>query len=362
MQIDETIAARVEQYIKGEMLADEQKHFEHEINTNKAYAKLVNEYVAFYSALNHYNKRLKIKAALNEAHQQTTGSVQQPVSGKIIPFIKRNIRVISIAASVACVSIFSTALILSLYYKNQAPKGYRALVNEVAQIKKSQGVINNTINTITSATTKKPAAPGIYSGSSFLVTTNGYLITSFHIVQNANNIEVVNEGYAYSAKVIATNSTCDFALLKIQDSSYEAPKQIPYNFYSNRAEMGQKVFTLGYPRTNLVYGEGSISSLTGYMDDTMAYQVSVPLNPGNSGGPLFDEQGNVIGVISGKQMRTEAASFAIKSSYIVDALRTINENDFSNHFNSGKRLLSKQNRVQQLKSLQPYVFEVRVIN
>jgi serine protease Do len=362
MQIDETIAARVEQYIKGQMSAAEQQDFESEINSNKAYARLVNEYVAFYSALNQYNKRLKIKAALQTAHEQMGNTVQSATSGKIIPFVKRNIRVIGIAASVACVSILSTSILLSWYYKNQAPKGYKALVNEVAQIKKSQGVLNNTINTIASATTKKAAAPGIYSGSSFLVTTNGYLITSFHIVQNANNIEVVNDGYAYNAKVIATNSACDFALLKIQDSSYEAPKVIPYNFFSNRAEMGQKVFTLGYPRTDLVYGEGSISSLTGYLDDTMAYQVSVPLNPGNSGGPLFDEQGNIIGVISGKQMRSDAASFAIKSSYIVDALRTINEDAFNENFNSNKRALAKHNRVQQIKTLKPYVFEVRVIN
>lgn len=365
MNIDETIVERVERYIKGEMTAEELMQFEAQVKTDAAYAKAVNEYTSFYTSFNKFAQREKIKIKLDVAHEALISDnvVTMPVFDNVVSLFRRNFKLVGIAASVGLVSILSTALVLTSYYKSQAPKGYRALVNEVAQIKKSQGVITNQISTIASATTKKPAVAGIYSGTSFLITANGYMVTSLHIVKDANSIEVVNDGYAYNAKIVSTNTACDFALLKIQDSSFESPKTIPYNFYSSKAEMGQKVFTLGYPRTDLVYGEGSVSSLTGFQDDTIAYQVSVPLNPGNSGGPLFDESGNIIGVISGKQMRTEAASFAIKSSYIVDALKSIEDKQFENSFTSNnKKALAKQGRVQQLKTLKPYIFEVRVIN
>lgn len=368
MNLDETIVERAERYIKGEMTFDEQQQFESKIRNDAAYAKEINEFLEFFTSLNHFAKREQLKMELNAAHatlveETPVYDIQASKSTKVFQLFKRNFKTIGIAASVAMVSILSTALILTSYYKNQAPKGYKALVNEVAQIKNSQRVITSQIKSIASASTKKSAIAGIYSGSSFMVTPSGYLITSLHVVNGANHIEVVNDGYAYDAEIVSSNNTCDFALLKIRDSSFDAPKSIPYNLFSHNAEMGQKVFTLGYPRPDLVYGEGSVSSLTGYQDDTIAYQISVPLNPGNSGGPLFDENGNIIGVISGKQMRTDAASFAIKSSYILDALKTVNDKDFENEFNLGnKKILAKQARVQQLKTLKPYIFEVRVIN
>ncbi|MEO8147696.1 MAG: serine protease [Bacteroidia bacterium] len=367
MNIDETIVEKAERYIKGVMTADEQSEFEAKVKSDAAYANAVNEYLQFYTSFEHFVSREKLKGEMDVAHAdliEEKNLIAAPgQTGKVIKLFRKNIRLISVAASVAIISVLGTALVLTKYYGTQIPSGYRALVNDVAQIKKTQRVINNQIKSIASATQKKPAVAGIYSGTSFLVTAKGYLITSLHIVNNANNIEVVNDGYAYNAHVIATNAACDFALLKIEDSSFESPKSIPYNFYSQNAEMGQKVFTLGYPRTDLVYGEGSVSSLTGYQDDTIAYQVSVPLNPGNSGGPLFDERGNIVGVISGKQMQTDAASFAIKSSYIVDALKTVDDKDFEKDFTlSNKKTLSKQPRVQQLKTLKSYIFEVRVIN
>ena len=368
MNLDESIVEKAERYIKGQMSGDEQLQFENKIKYDTAYAQAVNEYLEFYSSFDQFVSREKMKSELDAIHESMIEQQHKEINaatetGKVIRLFRKNLRLIGVAASVAVISILGTALVISKYYESQSRRGFKALVNDVAQIKKSQRVINNRINSITSATQKKAAVAGIYSGTSFLITPNGYLITSLHIVKDANNIEVVNDGYAYSAEIVARNSSCDFALLKIKDSSYEAPKTIPYQFFSNQAEMGQKVFTLGYPRADLVYGEGSVSSLTGYLDDTIAYQVSVPLNPGNSGGPLFDEKGSIIGVISGKQMRSDAASFAIKSSYIVEALKTVNDSDFAkSNINNAKNLLAKQSRVQQLKTLKPYIYEVRVIN
>ncbi len=77
------------------------------------------------------------------------------------------------------------------------------------------------------------------------------------------------------------------------------------------------MYTLGYPREDVVYGEGALSARSGFEGDTAFYQVSIPVNPGNSGGPLLDEHGNLIGVVSGRQNDVQSAAFATKSSYLV---------------------------------------------
>src|SRR5204862_1098908 len=96
---------------------------------------------------------------------------------------------------------------------------------------------------------------------------------------------------------------------------------VTFRLKEKPADIGDKVFTLVYPRRDMVYGEGSVSPLSGYSNDTVMYQLSIPVNPGNSGGPLLDENGNIIGVIRGKIAGAEATGFAIKSGEIMNAVR-----------------------------------------
>jgi S1-C subfamily serine protease len=89
--------------------------------------------------------------------------------------------------------------------------------------------------------------------------------------------------------------------------------------------VGTSVFTLGYPLAQALgkevkFTDGKISSKTGYQGDFCCYQISVPVQPGNSGGPLFDEVGGLIGVINAKVTNAENVSYAIKSSYLLNLL------------------------------------------
>jgi serine protease Do len=122
------------------------------------------------------------------------------------------------------------------------------------------------------------------------------------------------------------------------------------------------VFTLGYPREDVVYGEGSLSARSGFEGDTAFYQVSIPVNPGNSGGPLLDERGNLIGVVSGRQNDAQSAAFATKSSYLVrlvDSLAATAKANAPYHLPRYGQLAGS-GRPQQLKKLQDYVFVVKV--
>ncbi len=102
--------------------------------------------------------------------------------------------------------------------------------------------------------------------------------------------------------------------------------------------------------------------MTGFNNDTTMYQISIPVNPGNSGGPLMDEQGNIIGVIRGKQSSAEGTGFAIKSNFIKQTIDKL-END---SLKKDMALVTKKSnlrglkRSEQIKKMQPFVFNVMV--
>jgi S1-C subfamily serine protease len=129
------------------------------------------------------------------------------------------------------------------------------------------------------------------------------------------------------------------------------------------ANLGEDVFTLGFPREDIVFGEGSISATTGYQQNPNSYQVSVPVNPGNSGGPLFNAKGDLVGIISGAQTETSGAAFAIKSSVLLDVIKNIQTDSLQSPLNlprqNSLRYLSK---VDQVKKWKEYVFVVQVYN
>src|SRR5690606_1235001 len=134
-------------------------------------------------------------------------------------------------------------------------------------------------------------------------------------------------------------------------------------FKTAASDLGEKVYTLGYPREDIVFGEGSLSSQTGFEGDTTSYQISIPLNPGNSGGPLLDDKGHIIGVINGKQAGQEGAAFAVKSNYLLQMVSELQEKQAGIPVSLPQQNnLSGTPRTQQLKKLQDYIFVVKVYN
>ncbi|MGA2871717.1 MAG: serine protease, partial [Verrucomicrobiota bacterium] len=134
------------------------------------------------------------------------------------------------------------------------------------------------------------------SGSGFFISSDGYLITNNHVVKNARRVKVKNADGVYDAQVIRVDETNDLALLKVGGQFN------PLTISPDDVALGDSVFTIGFPDIQLQgthpkYTSGQISGLTGIQDDPNEYQISVPVQPGNSGGPLVDSAGNVKGVI-----------------------------------------------------------------
>jgi S1-C subfamily serine protease len=164
------------------------------------------------------------------------------------------------------------------------------------------------------------------SGSGFAISSNGYVVTNYHVTQGATKIKVrgINGDFsrAYSARVITDDKNNDLSIIKIDDPSFTTCGAIPYTINSRASEVGTSVFVLGYPLRATMGDEikltnGIISSKSGFQGDITAYQMTAPIQPGNSGGPMFDNKGNLVGVVNAKHRGAENASYAIKSSYLL---------------------------------------------
>ncbi len=134
------------------------------------------------------------------------------------------------------------------------------------------------------------------SGSGFFVSDDGYLITNWHVVEDAARVKVKCKEGIFPAEVINTDRVKDLALLKVKGQFH------PLAFGTTEVSLGESAFTIGFPNLQLQglepkFTDGKISSLSGLRDDPNRYQISVPVQPGNSGGPLVDHNGKVIGVV-----------------------------------------------------------------
>ena len=161
-------------------------------------------------------------------------------------------------------------------------------------------------------------------GTGFFITDSGYLLTCFHVVNNAASIQVGTKSGLFYADLVQSDPAKDVALLKVTGTFSSLPLD-----YSNTVSLGEAVFTIGFPRPDLQGWQpkltrGEISSLTGMQDNPDDYQISVPVQPGNSGGALLDEHGNVVGIVSAtlrasladirEGIAPENVNYAIKSS------------------------------------------------
>jgi serine protease Do len=183
-------------------------------------------------------------------------------------------------------------------------------------------------------------------------------------VNGADSVYVQNaEGESFRTKVIYTEPQYDVAILEINDSTFKNLGAIPYSFKKAKSDLGENVYTLGYPGDDIKFGPGALTASSGFRGDTTEYEIYIPVNPGNSGGPLLDEKGNIIGVINGKQTQTSGAAFAVKSNYLLKAIQNIPADSLSKSFSlNTKNTLAGLTRPQQIKKMRNYVFMVKVYN
>jgi serine protease Do len=375
---DINILEAVERYISGKMTPDERVYFEQLRKSNPEIDQAVVEHTFFLQQLNRFDDVKKFKAVLNDTHTHLAekGLIRSPRlkgQARVVYLYNRYKRVAAIAASIAGITALTiSALVWSLSPGKQVnQKDLEALsreinqkVNEIKQenreIKRENKVLDQKINTVQDQT-QTPPIQYTNGGTGFMIDTKGYIVTSAHVVKNAQHIAVqASNGKDLLAVVVFTDIARDIAILHITDKTFKAPAAIPYSIKRSGADLAESIFTLGFPRNDIVYGNGYIAARTGNDGDTLACQIAIPANRGNSGSPVLNKNGEVIGIISNKLKAMEGAVFAIQSKYIFAALTEL-QKDTS--FKSVKVPVSSSlkgmERSQQVKKISDYVYMVK---
>lgn len=171
------------------------------------------------------------------------------------------------------------------------------------------------------------------TGSGFVVSEDGYFLTCAHVIENGRNIQVQIGTKTYSAKLIRADTHNDVALLKLDGTNFS-----PLSLSQSFPDMGDKVFTVGFPNPVLQgasakYTDGVISSPFGIFDDVRTMQITVPIQGGNSGGPLVDEYGNVLGIVVAQLNAAtvfeytgtipQNVNFAVKINYALPIVQSV---------------------------------------
>ena len=129
----------------------------------------------------------------------------------------------------------------------------------------------------------------------------GYVLTNNHVTALADSAFLVGKSQQrIPARVILRDETHDIALLRVESHNQMPP---PLPLAKIGTPLGASVFTVGFPRADILgqspkLAQGIISGENGLLDDPYTYQISVPIQPGNSGGPLLDMEGKVVGVVT----------------------------------------------------------------
>jgi S1-C subfamily serine protease len=172
------------------------------------------------------------------------------------------------------------------------------------------------------------------SGSGIVLDAAGHVLTNNHVVGACSDVRIVDAAHdAETAALVARDPSNDLALLK---APLRGPK--PARFRDGPdLQPGESVVVAGYPLANMLGSDmavttGSLTRLTGPRDDTRLLQLSAPVQPGNSGGPVLDAEGNVIGVVTAMMTRIpgpngvalvpQNVNFAIKAAIVRNFLET----------------------------------------
>jgi serine protease Do len=368
---DRKLLETIEDYLTGKMSAQEMATFEITRKNTPELDQMVVEHSLFLQQMDAYATRRNFTKLTESTFQHLLARGEWamnsalPYKVKMIQLWNKYKKVTAIAASVGGFIALATSAFIMYFAPSLNGNKLLQLSKDIEVIKKNQQVQGHLLNEVKS---KVPENATLLSGGSgFLIDPKGYIITNAHVIKGNGAIVINNLGQELHASIIYADKNIDLALLKIEDKDFSAPATIPFTIRKKMSDLGEEIFTLGYPRNDntIVYGKGYLSAQTGFEGDSSTFQVQISANPGSSGAPLFNDKAELIGIISTREKLAVGVAFAIKSNKIIDLMHAVNDKEEANDV---KLKISKEahqetfNRKNQITNYKNYIFSVRSYN
>lgn len=272
-----------------------------------------------------------------------------------VSLMRNHWRTAAIAAGIAMLTSLTTFW-AAQYNNKKIASQYKLLRRDLETYKRSQHKLITDIKTQSST----PAVEAAYTGTGFAITNNGYLVTSYHVVAGADSVYIQHrDGSYHRATPVAFNETTDVVIMKVEDNNFRFSKNdIPYTIAKGKKKLGSRVFSLGFPQDEIVYNEGYISAKNGYHGDSTQYRLDIQAGPGQSGAPVADASGTIVGIITGKESESEGTTYAVTSDAILQLLNTLPKGNNIKMTTANK--LGSLNRESQIERMEQYTCSIKV--
>lgn len=353
----------IERFLRGEMSPEEMASFEQLRKSNPEVDQKVVEHTMFLQQIDQFSDWKNFKSTLHDVHNQLldSGDIKEEApKATVIQIWRKYKRVMAVAASIAGITTLLIASMASYYSQKKTDTIVQKLRGEYKSeiAKKANEIYKGVQDRITKGPENQPVK---FNGTGFLVDGKGILVTNEHVISGSSTVVVQNsKGQEFRSRIIYTNKENDIAFIKIEDADFRSIGPLPYGIRKSGSDLGEPLFTLGFPREEIVYNEGYMSAKTGYNGDTLSFQIGVSANPGNSGGPVFNKNGEVIGIINSREKAAEGVVFALTAKNIFRSLEEVKKDStFQNIRLTLNSSIKNMERVQQIKKIEEAVFMVK---
>lgn len=375
----------IERYLDGDMSAEESQLFRSRLNSDAWLTREVDAHKELRASIKKHGEHAELRNLFDGFHDEMDAAAKPE---KVIPItqpeekapeqtksdddadngnatkvvtLRQLYRIVAIAACFTLLlSVGGVYMLQNLGggADNNAPEQLGEMMDTVTPEEADLVADGNTSDEAPGAVESQS-----YKATCFPISRDGYLITAGHIAEKSRDVkvQVFEDSLPYKADIVAVDPVLDVAILKIEDDRFTEFDRLPTLLKDKDGRLGQDVFTLGFPGGKRVYTSGTISSLRGSnILDTVNYQISVPLNPGNSGGPLLNDRGEIVGMVTLRDNNLDVAYYATKSTHIIDFVERYIEESEDEIKLSRRNALKGRKRPDQIDRLEPFVYSVNV--
>ena len=356
-----------EAYLAGTMSQDDFAKLKHRLATDSAFSADFYETTDLIRAMADNGKQKRFRSMLRDIQSKPQNS-KKTTKAKHIVFTPEFWRTASVAAGVAILT--STITFWSLKPSiNKTVSRYNTISREVTglkieQAKQLQKQKQLELDLDKAKKTAPPPSDVKKTGTGFALTNNGYFVTAYHVIHDENgygdSVYILNNnGQYFKASLVTFDAAADVAIMKVDKSGFRFGKgDLPYTFSRSKAGLGTHIFTLGFPTDEIAYSEGYISGRNGFDGNNSQYTLELPVGHGQSGSPLIDAKGNILGLLTAVGAEREEKTYAVNATAITNLLHKLPDEKNIKLPKSAK--IGRMSREQQIDIIEDYTLSVKV--